>query len=97
MNKIVLSVIALKELEESFDWYEERLTGLGERFVEVIDKALNIVSDDPKAFPKKKGNYREIVINKFPFVIVYEFSKKDNTIYVLHVFHTKRQPKLKHK
>jgi plasmid stabilization system protein ParE len=97
VNEVILSTIALAELEESFDWYEERLAGLGVRFVAVIDRALTIIANNPKAYPKKKNNYREIVINKFPFVIVYEFSNDENKVYVLHIFHTRRAPKQKYR
>lgn len=30
--------MAIKELDESFLWYEERREGLGERFISFIDK-----------------------------------------------------------
>jgi hypothetical protein len=95
-NKLIISPLALKELEESSEWYEERVAGLGGRFVEVIYNSLTLVSVNPKAYPKKKAQYREFVVDKFPYVIVFELVENENTIYVLHVFHTSRNPKFKY-
>jgi plasmid stabilization system protein ParE len=95
-NKIILSSEAVKELQESYQWYESRSEGLGGRFVELIDKAFKVILLNPERYPNKRGPYREIVIYKFPYLIVYEFVKEEHIIYILHVFHTKRNPKLKH-
>ena len=95
--KVILSELALKELEDSSGWYEERAIGLGERFITIIDKSFNAISNNPKAYPKKKANYREFIIDKFPYVIVYELVETEHVLYILHVFHTSRNPKLKYR
>jgi len=95
--KIILSVKVVKDLQESYEWYEDRSEGLGGQFVELVDKAIKLIILNPEAYPNKKSPYREIVLSKFPYVIIYEFVKEENTVYVLHVFHTKRNPKLKYK
>jgi hypothetical protein len=35
--QIILSTEYIKEIEESFQWYENRSSGLGAKFIEVID------------------------------------------------------------
>jgi plasmid stabilization system protein ParE len=97
VDKIKLSASAQKELEDSFDWYEEQSIGLGDRFAEVIYASLNSISSNPEVYNKKKANNRAFVVDKFPFIIVYEYLKKDNMVYVLHIFHTSRNPKLKYR
>ena len=94
-SNIIFSSKASKTLQETFDWYEVRSEGLGLRFVELIDKSLKLISQNPESFPAKINNYREFVLNKFPYIIVYEYSKEQNAIYILHIFHTKRNPKQK--
>jgi plasmid stabilization system protein ParE len=91
------SLIAIRELEQSSDWYEDQLTGLGKRFIETIRDTLVSVSIHPEAFPKIKGYLRQAVIKDFPFVIIFRYNKVENMMYVLHVFHTSRNPKLKYK
>jgi|SRR5665213_28636 len=94
--KLILSSEAVKELQESYQWYEGRSEGLGGRFVELIDKAIKLIVLNPEGYPNKIGLYREIVLTKFPYLIVYEFIKEKRIIYVLHVFNTKRNPTVKY-
>ncbi len=94
-NKVILSTVATKELRDSFHWYEDRMEGLGNRFVDIIDKTIEFILLNPEGYPEKSPPYREIVLDKFPFVIIYEFDKEMHIIYILHIFHTRRNPKLK--
>ena len=94
--KIILSSKTVKELQESYDWYEGRSVGWGERFVELIDKAIKLILLNPEAYPNKMGQYREFVLNKFPYLIVYELVKEEHIVYILHIFHTKRNAKTKY-
>jgi len=91
------SATARKEIRKSFDWYDERSEEAGDRFLEAIDNAVIAISKNPETYQNRKGNTREFVIDVFPFVIVYRFSKKENLIFILHVFHTSRNPKRKYK
>lgn len=51
--QIILSKTALKELEDSVDWYNERQNGLGAHFIEAIDNRLALLSETPDLFPIK--------------------------------------------
>jgi len=94
---IKISSIAQNELEDSSEWYEEQSIGLGDCFADVIYSSINSIVKTPEAYQNRKGNSREYVVDKFPFIIVYRFLKKENTIYVLHIFHTSRHPKRKYR
>jgi plasmid stabilization system protein ParE len=97
VEKIKISSVAQNELEDSSEWYEEQSPGLGDYFADVIYRSLNSISKNPEAYHKKRANNREFVVDKFPYIIVYQFLKKENAIYIVHIFHTKRNPKLKYK
>jgi mRNA-degrading endonuclease RelE of RelBE toxin-antitoxin system len=88
---------ALEELEDSYQWYEERSEGLGVRFMASINKRLNEIAHHPERFAKKKGNYREVRIEVFPYVIIYEVLKKRRIVFVSYIFHAKRNTRLKYK
>ena len=96
-ERIKISSIAQKEFEESIAWYEERGTGLGDRFADVIYEAADAILLNPEACRKSRSPYREFVVDEFPYIIVYEILKKENVINVLHIFHTSRNPKFKFK
>jgi len=53
---IVLSALAEKEIDSSFNWYEDRLQGLGNRFLDNIEKAFRQISLHPSFTPVKKKN-----------------------------------------
>jgi|ERR1700744_5804357 len=97
INKIEVSPLAEKEIEESFNWYEKEAEGLGIRFILSIDDAVNNIAEKPETYPKKKSNIRQYVVEDFPFVIVFEYIRANRLINILHVFHTSRNPKLKYK
>jgi len=95
--QVIFSSVAAQEVRKSFDWYEEHLEGLGNRFVDVVDKTIQFILINPEGYPEKHPPYREIVLERFPFIVIYEYDKQAGIILILRVFHTKRNPKLKYK
>lgn len=92
---ILFHPLAEKEYYESIEWYENSQSGLGQKFINDIEKSINLISLKPLIFPKKKGNLREALVPKFPFLIVFEIKEKENVIIILSVYHTSRNPKKK--
>lgn len=78
-------------------WYEEQVPGLGDQFAEEIYRSAGVISKNPEAYPKKRAKIREFLIDRFPFLVVYEYLATDRRINILHIFHTSRNPKLKYK
>ena len=97
VNRVEVSPLAEKEIEESFDWYEKEAAGLGIRFILSIDEAIVNIVAKPETYPKKKSSIRQYVVVDFPFLIIFEYVEADNLVNILHVFHTSRNPKLKYK
>ena len=93
--QIILSSIALKELESAVDWYNECEDGLGKRFIDAVDTRLALLSETPGIFGVKLSGYNEVLVEKFPYLIVYKIIKKGNRVRILHIFHTSRNPILK--
>lgn len=94
---IDIYILAQKELDDAYQWYQERQHGLGIRFMNAVDKKLQKIANNPQRYAKRNGNYRETMVDVFPYTIVYEILEKEKIVFVLHVFHTKRNPKLKYK
>jgi hypothetical protein len=91
--KIVFRDKALKEIYQSYFWYEEQKIALGELFLERIDAALVELKENPESFQKIYKKFRHFPLKKFPFVLVYKIYDTEIVIYAL--FHTKRSPKRK--
>ena len=55
--KVIVRPEAEREIQEAFEWYEERSEGLGLEFLRVADACLSIVQRNPEAYPIM---YREV-------------------------------------
>lgn len=88
---------AVLELNEAYNWYEERQTGLGEDFLRSVEEKLKKISSNPQHYKKTYKNYREALADRFPFLIVYVVNDAVKEIIVMAVFHTSRNPKTKYK
>ena len=92
---LFFKVEANNDLNESAQWYEQQKRGLGEEFLNYVFAECNYLKEFPNAFPVKYNETRELVLKKFPFIIVYKI--EGNNIYVIAVFHTSQSLKRKRK
>ncbi len=93
MKKFSLKInpFAEEDLEESFEYYENQQSGLGEEFLVEVKTTLNRITENPKQFPKNKDGARKALTKRFPFAIF--FYVKDIVINVFAIFHSSRNPK----
>jgi mRNA-degrading endonuclease RelE of RelBE toxin-antitoxin system len=94
---IVFHPEAEKEYIAGLNWYEKEKAGLGLEFEEAINKVLYKISLQPENYSYTRGDYREAKISIFPYSIVFKISHKKNFIYVVAVYHTKRNPRKKYR
>lgn len=78
--QLILLEEADKEYQEAAQWYESNSKDLGFRFIDIIEKKLQIIQEYPERFPKRKGNFRETPVKIFPYIIVYTFYKTEGII-----------------
>ena len=90
--RIILSALALNELESAVDWYNSKEDNLGKRLIESVEERLVLLSHTPALFPIKSSGYNEVLVEQFPYLIVYRIVSKTKTVRVLHIFHTRRDP-----
>jgi plasmid stabilization system protein ParE len=90
VNKLKISKRAIKEIENSYVWYEESEQGLGERFRIILNEKFKQLLLFPKIGGVKKSPYREVTIDIFPFSIIYKYRIEKNIVFITSVFHFKR-------
>lgn len=90
---IHLTEEALEEEIEAFLFYEDQQIGLGERFLDEVEKSLQKLSKHPShySFSDETKTIRDISLTKFPFIIIFEI--KSDRIEVYHIHHTKKELK----
>ena len=89
--------LAHKEYIEAFEWYELSQPGLGDRFMNCVEKKLSQISDHPEYYSKKDGNFRETKVENFPYIIAFEFFKRKELIHIAAIYHSRRNPKRKYR
>jgi hypothetical protein len=95
--KLTVGIEAEQELEAAYNWYNDRLNGLGERFLMQVEVRLDQIKKAPELFKKTKSSFREAKIHGFPFLIVYRIFSKTEIIFVASIHHTSRNPKRKYR
>lgn len=88
MYKLVIKPRAITMAKDAFDWYEEQLPGLGDRFISELEKCFQKLERQPLLYAKIRKNFRQILFSDFPYVLVFEIIKTDVVVYA--VFHTKQ-------
>lgn len=87
-----------KEYADAYIWYEDQQVGLGEKFIEAVNKKITDIAAQPELYGSKNKGYRETIVSKvFPFNIVYRIARKHKEIYVASIYHNKRDPKKKYR
>lgn len=97
VNQIIFHPRVETELIDAFNWYQAKKEGLRELFFEYVHKKIIELATHPSRYPVIKKGFRQALIQKFPFVIIYEFIKEENYILISSVFNTYRNPRLKFK
>jgi len=85
------------EYIEAYEWYELKQKGLGDKFMNCVDKRLEQIKEHPEYYGKRYGNYRETKVENFPYMIVYEFLKRKQLIHIAAIYHSKRNPHKKYR
>ncbi len=80
-------------LKKAYAWYEEQKEGLGETLLKEANICFDKLEKQPGIYAIVKGNFREINLRTFPYVLVFSIEETEVIIYT--VFHTSRNPKKK--
>lgn len=71
MLAVIFTQAARAELIEAQDWYEAEVSGLGHRFREAVDVAVNRISANPRQFPVVLKNVRRALLRRFPYSLFF--------------------------
>ena len=95
MLKARFSERANKETTDAAVWYEERSKGLGNEFLNEVQKVVDVIEKHPKRYRNTKDYYREALVKRFPYIIIYYFTP--GILIIVSVFHASRDPKKKYR
>jgi len=78
------------DMQNGYDWYEARSSGLGERFISEVEKAIDRLRENPKLFAKVHKGIRRSPVLRFPYGVF--FREEEERVVVMAVAHLRRDP-----
>ena len=73
-------------------WYEERRAGLGEEFLNEVDRAVRMLSESALLHRIRFADVRRTPIHRFKFYGVY-YIVREEEVWILAIFHGRRHPR----
>ncbi len=78
------------EYYEAIEYYARIDDKLGERFVTVVEDAIEQMSRTPERFRQFDGDMRKVRVEDFPYAIIYRI--EDRELRIIAVMHLHRRP-----
>ncbi len=90
MKRLLYHPGATRDQRESFAWYAQESPDTALRFLDAVENAYERIADHPSRFPRFSRNTRRLVLQAFPFSVIYRQLETD--IQIIAVAHHKRRP-----
>jgi plasmid stabilization system protein ParE len=78
-------------MNEAADDYDEARPGLGDDFLEGVERAISIIVDAPHRWPRVDRRHHRFVLRRFPYSIFYRFNETE--VIVVAVAHHRQRPR----
>jgi len=89
--KVRFLIQAQLELDDAVAWYNQRSEGLGQEFLDELDRVVRRAIRFPLSCPEIEPGIRRGLIARFPFGLIYGID--DDTLVVIAVAHLHRRPR----
>jgi toxin ParE1/3/4 len=73
-------------------WYEERHPGLGEEFLDEVDRTVRALSESALHHRVRFADVRRAPIHRFKFYGIY-YVIREEEVWILAIFHGRRHPR----
>jgi len=78
------------EIDDAHNWYEQRRPGLGNNFLDEVQRVLAEITANPARYGFADADIREGLLARFPYAVYYRVLA--DRIRVLAVYHSSRDP-----
>ncbi|MDO9254635.1 MAG: type II toxin-antitoxin system RelE/ParE family toxin [Bacteroidales bacterium] len=83
-----------EDLQQGIDWYNEQQKGLGSRFFTSVKEQITRISKSPASIAIRYDEVRCVKIRDFPYLIHFMIFPDTNTVKIIAVFSTHRDPQM---
>jgi len=89
-RRLRFNPLAEAELQDAASWYDERVAGLGGRFITAIRHRAAEIVESPRRWPLIRAA-RRVLVGSYPYATIYR-EISDDQIEIVAVAHLKRRP-----
>jgi len=86
MLKLKVSALAEFDIDQGIRYYNRQQLGLGNRFLDAVKRTMRKIRKMPQSASFTYETVRYKVVEKFPFIILYEHD--ETQVQILRVFNT---------
>lgn len=88
--RLIIIPQAEEDIKQAAFWYQTEKEGLGSDFLAILSHQLQLIEKHPYQYAIRYKDLRAALLSKFPYLIYFRIVEQ--TIRVLAVLHTKRNP-----
>ena len=81
---------AQRELDDDMDFYDRKRVGLGDEFLDEVERAVTLLTENTNLGRELLENCRFFLLYRFPFRLVY--AMEDSGLRIIAIAHQKRRP-----
>jgi hypothetical protein len=90
--RLVIKPLAEKDITELYTWYNKEREGLGDNFLDELERSLEYVEMNPEQYQIRYKEVRMTKINLFPICLHYTI--EGSKIFIHAVLSTSRDPQI---
>ncbi len=92
LNLIDVEPAALRDIERASSWYENQRAGLGVEFILELDRLLEHIGSNPRAYQQTYRTFRRALLRRFPYAVYFTVKSERLRLYgVLHQHRSEEQ------
>ena len=88
----IIRPLAQADIGAAATWYEQQQSGLGSRFLDVLDHLFKRIRDTPLQFPAITARVRRALLPTFPYAVY--FLETEQAVVIVAVLHLRRDPRI---
>lgn len=88
---VVIDPLAIRDVQEAIDYYDEQSIGLGKRFESELNNHLSILEKNP-LLRIRFDKVRCLLLKNFPFMVHYTVNENQQIVTIRAIFHTSINP-----
>jgi len=80
------------EFVTAIQYYEEQERELGLDFSMEVYKSVTRILANPESWTKVSNSIRRILVQRFPFGVLYHYNSETDHVFIVAVMHLRREP-----